>query len=373
MSPCRTRARFIPRADPGRVFYEHRAEIDCAIARVFTRGQFILGEEVAAFEAEFARYLGVRYAVGVASGTQALAFALTALGIGPGDEVITVSMTFAATAISIEAVGAKPVFVEIDADTRCMDPSTLEAAIHPVTAAIVPVHLHGAPAPMEAISAIAKRHRLAVVEDCAQSHGAVVGDRRTGSLGDAAAFSFYPTKILCCAGDGGAVTTNDPAVAARLRRLRNYGFDESNRSIEPGSNGRLAEIQAAILRVLLPGLDQRIAHRRRLATEYRSALAEMPVSLPQAQDGAVYHQYAIALEQRDAVRARLLARHRVDTGIHYPLGVHEHPRFARAGVSLPVTERLARQLLSLPIEPEIADGNINAIATALRESIAACR
>lgn len=363
----------IPRADPGRVFARHRAAIDAAIARVFSRGRFILGEEVAAFEAEFARYLGVHHVVGVASGTQALAFALTAVGIKPGDEVITVAMTFAATAIAIEAAGARPIFVDIDAHTRCMDPRALEAAIGPATAAIVPVHLHGVPALMDAISAVAQRHGLAVVEDCAQSHGATVGDRRTGNLGHAAAFSFYPTKILGCAGDGGAVATNDAGVAARLRRLRHYGFDESDRSIEPGTNGRIDEMQAAILRVLLPEIDQRIARRRRLAAEYRSSLAAMPIALPPLHDGAVYHQYAIALENRDAVRARLFTTHGIDTGIHYPLGVHQHPRFARAGVSLPITERLGRQLLSLPIDPEVADGHVEEISRALGESIAACQ
>lgn len=211
------------------------------------------------------------------------------------------------------------------------------------------------------------------MEDCAQSHGAEIGDRRTGNLSHAAAFSFYPTKILGCVGDAGVVATNDPAIAATLRRLRHYGFDQFNRSIGPGTNGRLDEIQAAILRVLLPGLDQRIAGRRELANKYRSELTGMPVGLPPFHDGAVYYQYAVALANRDSVRAQLLTRHGIDTGIHYPLGVHQHPRFARAGLSLPVTERLASELLSLPIEPEIADGHIDAIVRALSESIAACR
>ncbi|AMN43210.1 DegT/DnrJ/EryC1/StrS family aminotransferase [Rhodoplanes sp. Z2-YC6860] len=363
----------IPRESPGLLFARHRAEIDAAIARVFDRGRFILGEEVAAFEAEFASYLGVRHVVGVASGTQALGFALRAAGIEPGDEVITVSMTFAATAIAIAEIGARPVFVDVDAKTRCMDPAALEAAIGPATAAILPVHLHGIPAPMDAIVAIAQRHGLALVEDCAQSHGAEIAGRRTGSFGDAAAFSFYPTKILGCAGDGGAVATNDAAIAERLRRLRHYGFDQAGQAIELGSNGRLDEIQAAILRVLLPKIDQQILRRRKLAAEYQHHLGEMPVGLPPAHDGAVYHQYAIAVEQRDSVRARLLNTHGVDTGIHYPVGVHEHPLFARREVALPVTERLVRQLLSLPISPEVAEGHIGDISSALSESIGACR
>jgi len=363
----------IQRANPGRVFDQHRTEINAAIARVFGRGRFILDEEVARFEAEFARYLGVRHVIGVSSGTQALAFALAALGIEPGDEVITVSMTFAATAIAIESIGARPVFVDIDVATRCMDPCALEAAIGSATAAIVPVHLHGIPAQMDAISAIAQRHGLAVVEDCAQSHGAAIGLHRTGSLGHAAAFSFYPTKILGCAGDGGAVSTNDAAVATRARRLRHYGFDESGISVGPGTNGRLDEIQAAILRVLLPRVDQRIEQRRKLATQYRSELAGTPIDLPPVDDGAVYHQFAIALEARDAVRADLLNAHGIDTGIHYPRGVHQHPQFARAGVSLPFTERLGHQLLSLPIEPEVVEGHVSDISQALNESITACR
>jgi dTDP-4-amino-4,6-dideoxygalactose transaminase len=373
VKPTRGGSPRIPRDSPGRLFALHRAEIDAAIARVFESGRFILGGEVAAFEAEFASYLGVRHVVGVASGTQALAFALRAAGIEPGDEVITVSMTFAATAIAIAEIGAKPVFVDVDADTRCMDPAALEAAIGPATAAIVPVHLHGIPAPMDKIIAIAQRHGLAVVEDCAQSHGAAIAGRRTGSLGDAAAFSFYPTKILGCAGDGGAVVTNDTAIAERLRRLRYYGLDQAGQAIEVGANGRLDEIQAAILRVLLPEVDQRIARRRRLAAEYRRHLEGMPIGLPPEHDGAVYHQYAIALEQRDSVRARLLTTHGIDTGIHYRSGVHEHPLFASHRVALPVTERLARQLLSLPISPEVADGHISEISSALSESMAACR
>ena len=227
----------IPQADPKQRLFEARDEIRRAIARVFDRGSFILGDELAAFEAEFATYVGVRHAVGVSSGTQALSLALAALGIGRGDEVITVSMTFAATAAAIEAVNAIPVFVDVDPATRCIDPALVAAAIGPDTAAIVPVHLHGFPAPMESLLAIAARHGLAVIEDCAQSHGATIAGRRTGAFGQAGAFSFYPTKNLGAAGDGGAVTTDDPAVAAKVRRLRNYGLDETQQCVEFGVNG----------------------------------------------------------------------------------------------------------------------------------------
>jgi dTDP-4-amino-4,6-dideoxygalactose transaminase len=362
----------IPRADPTRRFAARRAQIDRAIARVLDSGRYILGEEVAAFETEFARYLGARHAVGVGSGTQALSLALVALGIKPGDEVVTVAMTFVATAIAIEDVGAKPVFVDVDPQTRCMDPGMLEAAIGSATAAILPVHLHGIPAAMGAINAIAQRHGLAVLEDCAHAHGATIDGRRAGTFGHAAAFSFYPTKGLGGLGDGGAVVTGDAAVAARLRRLRNYGFDEAGRSVGEGTNSRLDELQAAVLRVLLGDLDAQNAQRRALARDYRTALAGAAAGLPPADEGAVYHQYAVTVDARDAVRQRLLCRHGIDTGIHYPLAVHQHPRFARP-VSLPVTERLAREFLSLPIQPEVATGQTARIADALRESIDACR
>jgi dTDP-4-amino-4,6-dideoxygalactose transaminase len=368
----RNRALPIPRADPARRFATRRAEIDRALARVLGSGQFILGEEVAHFETEFANYLGTRHVVGVGSGTQALSFALAAVGVRPGDEVVTVAMTFVATAVAIESVGAKPVFVDVDPETRCMDPGALSAAIGFATTAILPVHLHGIPAAMEAIGALAERHGLAVVEDCAQSHGASINGRRTGTFGHAAAFSFYPTKGLSGLGDGGAVATNDAAVAARLRRMRNYGLDESGRSIEQGTNGRLDELQAAILRVLLPDLDQQNAQRRALSAEYRARLAGAAVGLPPADNGAVYHQYAVTLDQRDAVRQRLLAQHGIDTGIHYPLAVHQHPHFM-APVALPVTERLARQFLSLPIQPEVATSQVGRIADAVLESVNACR
>jgi dTDP-4-amino-4,6-dideoxygalactose transaminase len=371
--PKPDRVQPIPQAAPGRRFAERRSEIDAAIARVFDRGTFILGEEVDAFEAEFAAYLGAPHAVGVSSGTDALRIALAALGVGPGDEVVTVSMTAVATAVAISAVGARPVFVDIDPHTRCIDTGALEAAIGPATAAILPVHLHGYPAPMERVMRIAGSHGLAVLEDCAQSHGASIDGRRTGTFGHAAAFSFYPTKNLGAAGDGGAVATNDPALAARVRRLRNYGFDGAQRCMEPGSNGRLDELQAAILRVLLPDLDRQNARRRALAAEYRSRLADATLGLPPDNEGAVGHQFAVAVDNRDVVRQRLRETHGIGTGLHYSPGVHQHPHFAQRAVSLPVTERLARETLSLPIQPEVANGCIGRIADALMESMNACR
>jgi dTDP-3-amino-3,4,6-trideoxy-alpha-D-glucose transaminase len=362
----------VAQAAPGLRFAARRADIEDAIARVFDRGTFILGEEVEAFEAEFAAYLGTDHAVGVSSGTDALRITLAALAVGPGDEVVTVAMTAVATASAIESVGAKPVFVDID-HTRCMDPAALEAAISPATAAILPVHLHGHPAPMERIMRIAERRGLAVVEDCAQSHGASIDGKRTGTFGHAAAFSFYPTKNLGAAGDAGAIVTNDPALAARVRRLRQYGFDETQRCVGPGWNGRLDELQAAILRVLLPDLDAQNEERRALAAHYRSRLAGAALGLPPEHDGAVFHQFAVAVKNRDEIRQRLAMTHNIGTGLHYALGIHQHPHFVRVPCSLPVTERLARETLSLPIQPEVASGCIERIADALLESMNACR
>lgn len=360
-------------ADPSRRFAEQRSEIGRAITRVFESGTFILGPEGAAFENEFAAYIGVRHAVGVSSGTDAIRFALAALGIGPGDEVITVSLTFSAAALAIEATGATAVFVDVDRETRCMDPAAMEAAIGPATAAILPVHLHGVPAAMGDIMRIARWRGIAVVEDCAQSHGASIAGQRTGSFGDAAAFSFYPTKNLGAAGDAGAVVTNDPAVAERVKRLRNYGMDETRMCLGPGGNGRLDEVQAAILRVLLPRLDDENARRRVLAGRYRSRLNDPRLELPPQCEGAVYHQFAVELDNRDAVRHRLLTRHGIETAVHYARAVHQQPHFVRPGLSLPVTEHLAARLLSLPIQSQIADGRIDRIATAVIESVSECR
>ena len=363
----------IPQADPKQRLLEAQAEIRQAIDRVLDRGAFILGEELAAFEAEFAQYIGARHAVGVSSGTQALSLALAALGIGRGDEVITASMTFAATASAIEAVDAVPIFVDIDPVTRCIDPVLVEAAVGSRTAAIVPVHLHGFPAPMQPLLAIAARQGLAVVEDCAQSHGATIAGRRTGTFGHANAFSCYPTKNLGAVGDGGAVTTDDPAIAAKVKRLRSYGMDDTEQCVEPGVNGRLDELQAAILRVLLRSLDRDNDERRRMAGRYRVKLAGHAAWLPANDEGAVYHQFAVALPNRDRIRSVLADRHGIQTGIHYPRGVHRHPHFQRSGVSLPVTDRLAGQLLSLPIQPQVVRDRVEAIADALLCAEAACR
>jgi dTDP-3-amino-3,4,6-trideoxy-alpha-D-glucose transaminase len=359
----------IPQADPGLRFAAHGAAIQEAFRRVLESRTFILGNEVAQFEAEFARYIGVAHAVGVSSGTDALRFALAALGVKPGDQVITVAMTHLGTAVAIENTGATPVFVDVDAQSRCIDPQAVEAAITTATTAIIPVHLHGYPAPMEAIIRIAARHGLAVLEDCAHAHGATIEGRKTGAFGHAAAFSFYPTKNLGALGDAGMVATNDPALAEHVRRLRNYGQDQTGACVDFGGNGRLDEMQAAFLRVLLPGLDHHNAERRKLAAAYRVWLTGASIGLPPEHEGAVYHQFAIEVENRDAVRHRILNVHGIGTGLHYAPAVHQHPHMARPGLSLPSTERLAGRTLSLPIQPEVTQDNVARIANAVLESI----
>ena len=280
--------------------------------------------------------------------------------------MITVSLTAVATAAAIEQARGIPRFIDIDPATRCMDPAALAAAIGPRTTAIVPVHLHGFPAPMDAIMAIAERHGLIVIEDCAQAHGATFRGKPVGSFGQAGAFSFYPTKNLGAPGDAGALTTLDGDLAARARRMRNYGWDEQRRSLGPGTNGRIDEIQAAVLRVLLPRLPAETAARRELAGQYRAGLARLPLELPHQETGAVYHQFAIALEGRDWLRQRLAANG-IGTDVHYPRGVHQEPRFAAGAPHLPQTERLVERLLSLPIQPEVALGHVPVIAAAVSD------
>ena len=271
-------------------------EVDAAIAAVFASGRFILGEQVAAFEHEFAAFCGARHGVGVGSGTEAIHLALLACGIGAGDEVITVPNTAVATVAAIEQTGARPVFVDVDFQMRTLDPHRLEAAITPRTRAILPVHLYGLPADLDPILAIARAHGLRVIEDCAQAHGALYHGRRVGSLGDLGCFSFYPTKNLGAYGDGGFITTNDDALAERLRLLRTYGWRERDHSVIKGLNSRLDELQAAVLRVKLRHLDAWNAQRRNLAALYSESLCDSGVSIPAEPPGvqSVYHLYVIS-------------------------------------------------------------------------------
>jgi len=361
----------IPPADPRAGVLARRAEIDGAIGRVLDGGHYILGPEVEAFEREFAAYLGVPHVVGVASGTDALALALRACGIGSGDEVITVGHTAVATVAAIETVGAAPVLVDIDPETFTLDPERVEAALSPRVRALLPVHLYGHPAAMGALRSLAARHRLRLIEDCAQAHGATLDGIRAGALGDVAAFSFYPTKNLGAIGDGGAIATADAGFAEKARRLREYGWRERYVSETPGTNSRLDELQAAILRVGLRHLDEDNARRAAVARIYDAGLAGAGVVLPvtRAGCGHVYHQYVIRHAGRDGLRAELRA-HGVGALIHYPVPVHLQPAYrGRLRIPGPLghTEAAAATVLSLPMYPELGPERAHRVAAVVRE------
>lgn len=331
-----------------------REELQEAANRVLNSGWYILGPELEAFEAAFSAYHGVQHAVGVANGTDAIQLALRAAGIGPGDEVITVAHTAVATVCAIEQAGAIPVMVDIDPATYTMSPGAAEAAITPRTRVLLPVHLYGHPSDLSALQAIADRHHLLLIEDCAQAHGARLNNRLVGSWGHLASFSFYPTKNLGAYGDGGAVICNDPAYAERLKRLRNYGQTTRYVHQERGINSRLDEMQAAVLAVKLRHLDAHNTERRMLAEVYQTTLRDQSqVILPRARDNAdhVYHLYVVRVPQRDVVM-QSLKEHGVDTLIHYPIPVHRQTAYASLGYaegSLPVTEQIAREIISLPM------------------------
>ena len=360
----------VPQASPSRRIARFRAEIDAAVAGVLGGPDYILGPAVEQFELAFAAHEGAAHAVGVASGTDALALVLRGLGIGAGDEVIVPAMTFAATALAVMQCGAVPRLVDVDPVTRCLDARRAEAAITPRTAAIVPVHLFGHPADLAGLLEVARRHGLALVQDAAQAHGAMAGGVKLGGLGQAAAYSFYPTKNLGCVGDGGAVLTNDGALAERIRALRAYGSTDAGRiSRSIGFNSRLDEIQAAILSVLLPHLRAGNAERRAIASRYRDRLHGNRIGLPQDDAGAVYHQFAITCADRDGLRQHL-ARRGIGSAVHYAPGLQQHPAFdGCAAAPLPVTEALANSLLSLPIQPEVAAATVDRIADAVLEHV----
>ncbi|TAM86013.1 DegT/DnrJ/EryC1/StrS family aminotransferase [bacterium] len=335
-----------------------KPEIDAVVADVFAHGHFINGPHVHAFEAEIAAYLNVPYAVALNSGTDALHLALRALDIGPGDEVITTPFTFAATTEAIGIVGATPVFADIDPRTFAIDPQQIERLIGPRTKAVLPVHLYGTPAAMEEIMTIAQRHGVAVIEDCAQSIGAKVGVEATGTIGDIGCFSFFPSKNLGAYGDGGMLVTRSERIADRVRALRAHGGAVKYHHDELGVNSRLDEVQAAILRVKLPHLDDWNARRRAIAQRYTEQLQHVPgldtpscalASLP------VYHQYTVRVDQRDALR-RLLSDVGIQTMVYYPTPLHLQPVHAHLGLgpgTFPHAERAAAEVLSLPIYPEL--------------------
>ena len=353
-------------ADPRAAYQAAADEILAAIRRVLDSGQYILGPEVEAFEREFAKYLGAAHVVSVASGTDALELALRAAGIKPGDRVVTVAHTATATVAAIELAGAKAVFVDVDPQSLTMDPAALEACLvragDAKPTAVVPVHLYGHPADLPRIGAIAAAHGLAVIEDCAQAHGATIGGRRVGALGVAAAFSFYPTKNLGAIGDGGAVATSDPRLAEQVRRLRQYGWRQRYVSEAPGKNSRLDELQAAILRVKLARLDTDNQRRRTLAAEYLRRLADAGLELPTvpAEGQCVWHQFVVRTPAREALRTHL-AGAGIQTAVLYPVPIHRQPAYRDDGLHLPVTEQACRELLCLPMHPGLGLADVELV------------
>lgn len=356
----------IPFLDLTAEYHELKSEIDAAVARVLESGRFVLGPEVEAFEQEFANYCGVRQAVGVNSGTSALHLALLAAGIGPGDEVITVPFTFYATVAAIGYVGARPVYVDIDPATFNIDARQIESAITERTRAILPVHLYGQAADMDPILEIARRHKLIVIEDAAQAHGAEYKGRRVGGIGDLGCFSFYPSKNLGAAGESGMVTTNNPDYARTLSLLRNWGEEQRYHPVLKGYNYRLPALQAAILRVKLRQLDRWIEARRALAADYARLLADCGVVLPSTLTDVrhVYCLYTIRAQQRDELR-RELEQAGIQTAVHYPVPIHLMPAYADARYhegDFPVAEACAGTVLSLPLYPQMTRGQASEVA-----------
>ena len=360
----------IPFLDLGRQALEVEAEAAAAFARVLRRGVYVLGEEVAGFEEEWAAYCGARACAGVGNGTDALSLALVASGAvrpGQGDEVVTAPLTAAYTALAILNAGGVPAFADIDPETYTLDPRALEAAITPRTRAVVPVHLYGRPADMEAITEVARRHGLLVIEDAAQAHGARLGGRRAGTLAAAAAFSFYPTKNLGALGDGGAVVSDDEALIERVKLLRQGGHAAALRGTAVGRNSRLDELQAALLRVKLRRLDRWHEERQALSALYRGALAGTRLQLPAPGGGQVHHLFVVGHPERDRLRDHLAARG-VETAVHYPYLLHEQPLFRRPGQrALPAAERAAPHLLSLPLHPHLSPAEARLVIEAILE------
>lgn len=358
-------------SNPKAQYLAKKAAIEKAISETLESGWYILGEQTKLFEQEFASYIGARYGIGVGSGTEALHIALKACGVGAGDEVLTVSHTAVATISAIELCGASPVLVDIEEDYYTMDPSKIERLISSKTKAIVPVHLYGQPVDLTQILTVAKKHNLKVIEDCAQVHGAYYDEKRVGSFGDAACFSFYPTKNLGAIGDGGAVVTSSPELAERMRLLREYGWAERYISHISGWNSRLDELQSAILRVKLRTLDEDNNRRGQIAAAYDRSLKETGLIIPAVRKGSthVYHLYVIRSRQRDRLK-EFLQQKGIGTGIHYPVPVHLQKAYAgtlRGADELNVTERISNEILSLPMYPELVDDDVSKTVQAIRE------
>jgi len=359
----------IPLVDLVAQYESLKPEMDAAILGALDGMQLYLGPNVRAFEEEFAAYCGVRDCIGAGSGTDALHLALRALEIGAGDEVIIPTHTFFATAEAVALAGATPVFADVDSVTRCLTAATIAPLITDRTRALVPVHIHGQMAEMAPIVDLGRRSGLSVIEDAAQAHGAEYAGRRAGAVGDVACFSFYCSKNLGAYGEAGAVTTNDPALADRLRMLRDHGSRERYRHDLIGLNARLDEIQAAVLRVKLPHLDAWNERRRELARLYDEALAGTSVEVPEAVEATrhVYHHYAVLAPRRDDL-LDYLTRHGIGAGIHYPIPCHQQAAVDGAGAPpLPVAERIAAHVLSLPMYPEMTPAQVDEVATRITE------
>lgn len=360
----------IPMVDLKSQYHDLKTEMDAAVLNVLENTQFILGPNVQEFEKEAAEYLGVKYALSCASGTDALHLALLAAGIGPGDEVITSSFTFIATAEAIRYVGAVPVFTDIDPKTFNLDPNQIEAAITKKTRAILPVHLFGQPADMPAISSLAEKHGLMVIEDCAQSFGARIGDSATGGIGLAGCHSFFPSKNLGCYGDGGMVTTNDEKIAEQIKIYRNHGSSQRYHHDVIGYNSRLDEIQAAILRIKLKNISTYNQNRYNAAQKYSAAIQD--VVTPPFEDKVghhVYHQYTLLSEKRDQIMQKL-SDAGIACAIYYPIPLHQQKVFAEdyRDVRLPVSEKVASECLSLPIFPELSEEQIQTVTDTIKSA-----
>lgn len=356
-------------ADPKANYLAHAAEIRAAIDRVLESGHYILGPEVDAFEKEFAAYCGVPHCITVANGTEAIEIALRALELQPGVRVATVANTVTATISAIQQSGAQPVFVEIDPATMVMDPRHLAKVFERYGSsvrAVIPVHLYGHPAPMPEILRVAATHGAAVIEDCAQAHGASLDGRKAGSWAPLAAFSFYPTKNVGALGDGGGVTARDSALAERVRLVRQYGWKTRYVAEIPGRNSRLDELQAAILRVKLAHLDEENVVRRKLAARYIERLKTAPLLLPATAAGVehAYHQFVVRLAKRDALKDHL-QKQGIACGILYPVPIHHQPAYRDPSLSLPETERACAEVLCLPCHPGLTLGDVDRVCDAI--------
>lgn len=360
----------VPFLDVGAATRELQGEIAQALTRATNSGWYILGPEVKAFEAQWATWCESAHAVGVANGLDAIVLALKAVGVGPGDEVIVPSNTYIATWLAVSMVGATPVPVEPDERTHNLDPSKIEAALTPKTKALLPVHLYGQPAVLGPMLELAKKRGLKVIDDAAQAHGARWQGKRIGGLTDATAWSFYPGKNLGALGDAGAVTTNDAAIAERLRVLRNYGSRVKYVNDEQGVNSRLDELHAAVLSVKVPHLDAWNARRTKIAQRYQAELQGLPLVLPEVAPGAesAWHLYVVRSSARDRLQA-LLKERGVETLIHYPIPPHEQQAYAAfKGRALPLASKLAKEVLSLPMGPHLADAQVTQVIAAVREA-----